>query len=1154
MLLGVLILLLHCALGIHTWAEIPEQCQCRCTCPPALAPVGAGNQQRRHRQHYSPHRKLQRPHRRRGNLIKEFAPRIVNHPTDLVVQPQSPALLNCHSEGNPQPVIEWLHNGAPLKTERPGSQSQPILLPDGNLFFLQVVPGRRGNSDEGSYTCVAQNKHGKALSRNATLYVAALRDEFRAQPSDLEVAAGDPAILNCTAPKGHPEPNVTWKKDGVPLNRSSGQYSILNGRLLISHTQKNDSGAYVCIASNTVGLRESRVARLSVLEKPTFVQRPSNNTLKAGSTAYFWCQVEGDPMPVVRWQKELGQLPTGRYEVFSNHTLKIYYVRAQDTGKYTCTAANQVGSASVSAHLIVQENLDTGQREQHKELSSLHIHLENVTSQPLLSTTVRLMWEVQPEPHSLDGFEVLYRSLMPASSDWMVKKTHVERTTMIDSLKRGYKYEFKVRPFIGDLYGRESNSKHLRVPEQVPSASPQRVIVMVLAERNDTALVTWEPPPHEAHNGIIQSYQVLFMHATGQLLYNWTVDGGAHSLEIPVPDPETQYWIQVAAVNGAGIGVQSEPQPLFTGLPVPHNPPFDHLDQILRVVQDPVFIGSVGGVLWLMLMVAVICLYRRYSRHGQFKHGHCKATGLYRLASEDLIIKHRMAAPDSPWISSAWKSAPCGERYPSLWAQSKENPGFRKATLPLTEKEPCPLDIAVPIVPDSCGLYGTFYVDFSGTGLKTFNSPSRQPKVLHDPPSFSQPLLKGATCKEGQCLPWKQAVPAQPNMGILKESWEKRQKRQLHAVNSAPLAPTYHAAEMRKSAPATRVMRLCQNTAGGIPVSPNLISSPKILHYSASLQLIDMLPAHPSFPQIAEDGQSLSSEEGSSKSTKLTVDGGSLLSGRSVLGPRSPPAMEDPSYLTLSYSRLSTASFCLSLDEDNESALASQDIERFVELSPEAASNSPPDQGPASIPRPFSPTPTFGYICGPLPHDNEAEEASEDLPRLRHHFPAEGGSRRCYTPTSCDSEWEGSLWNGWGSISDGNALSARASLLSSSDGSFMNDASFARALAVAAETFGEGAFPDFSPPASPLSSLSLPQEPRFGKMGSLPVWDWSTAWVEEMEASYATSWTESDLGWGKAGAPGLGFLKPRQPQPATSSQPFHYELSQPRASPLADQR
>lgn len=56
------------------------------------------------------------------------------------------------------------------------------------------------------------------------------------------------------------------------------------------------------------------------------------------------------------------------------------------------------------------------------------------------------------------------------------------------------------------------------------------------------------------------------------------------------------------------------------------------------------------------------------------------------------------------------------------------------------------------------------------------------------------------------------------------------------------------------------------------------------------------------------------------------------------------------------------------------------------------------------------------------------------------------------TPSSCCSDWEGSLWNGWGSMSEGNTTSARTSMISSLDGSIMNDVNYARIMAMTAES------------------------------------------------------------------------------------------------------
>ncbi|XP_074455623.1 roundabout homolog 2 isoform X14 [Larus michahellis] len=285
---------------------------------------------------------------------EDFPPRIVEHPSDVIVSKGEPTTLNCKAEGRPTPTIEWYKDGERVETDKDDPRSHRMLLPSGSLFFLRIVHGRRSKPDEGSYVCVARNYLGEAVSRNASLEVALLRDDFRQNPTDVVVAAGEPAILECQPPRGHPEPTIYWKKDKVRIDDREERISIRGGKLMISNTRKSDAGMYTCVGTNMVGERDSDPAELTVFERPTFLRRPINQVVLEEEAVDFRCQVQGDPTPTVRWKKDDADLPRGRYDIKDDYTLRIKKAMSTDEGTYTCIAENRVGKVEASATLTVR--------------------------------------------------------------------------------------------------------------------------------------------------------------------------------------------------------------------------------------------------------------------------------------------------------------------------------------------------------------------------------------------------------------------------------------------------------------------------------------------------------------------------------------------------------------------------------------------------------------------------------------------------------------------------------------------------------------------------------------------------------------------------------------------------------------------------------
>lgn len=102
----------------------------------------------------------------------DSAPRITIQPNDLIAIEGESAELNCDAEGQPEPTIEWYHNGQLIKAS---SNSRTTM--GGSIQFLDIRPTTtklqlQHTSDTGVYFCLAKNALGQARSRNASLQVA----------------------------------------------------------------------------------------------------------------------------------------------------------------------------------------------------------------------------------------------------------------------------------------------------------------------------------------------------------------------------------------------------------------------------------------------------------------------------------------------------------------------------------------------------------------------------------------------------------------------------------------------------------------------------------------------------------------------------------------------------------------------------------------------------------------------------------------------------------------------------------------------------------------------------------------------------------------------------------------------------------------------
>ncbi|XP_037078350.1 roundabout homolog 1-like [Pollicipes pollicipes] len=275
--------------------------------------------------------------------VRVSRPRITEHPSDATVPRLSPVTLNCQAAGSPPPAVRWVKDGRRLAA----NTAHRVLLPRGSLFFLSV---RR--RDAGVYWCVADNRHGRDASRNATLVVAVLREEFRVRPLDAEVTAGERVTLACSPPKGDPPPTVRWLRDdtGLDLTANDRYHLAGEGDLVIENVTQHDAGNYVCEARNYAQMKRlSAAARLTVRAHSEAANGSSDVTTLPGGAAELTCPLADDGTGLVRWRRVDGSPLRGTNRA---HVLTIDDVTAADAGVYECGRGSTSAAVSLTVHAL----------------------------------------------------------------------------------------------------------------------------------------------------------------------------------------------------------------------------------------------------------------------------------------------------------------------------------------------------------------------------------------------------------------------------------------------------------------------------------------------------------------------------------------------------------------------------------------------------------------------------------------------------------------------------------------------------------------------------------------------------------------------------------------------------------------------------------
>ncbi|XP_044055859.1 hemicentin-1 isoform X2 [Siniperca chuatsi] len=289
------------------------------------------------------------------------SPVIAMSPTVLsVIEDQQVTLPCVLLAGNPLPERQWLHNYGLVTSDQ-----YVTVRRDGSLHIDRVRL-----DDAGDYTCLAESVVG-ATNHTTTVNVYVI-PTIQHGPQVFSTIEGTPITLPCRA-SGVPTPDITWAKGGELLYLGGPAFSLdSDGSLLIPSPAGNETGEFICTATNAAGYA-SRKVQLTVYVRPRSdvggaggSAEPMRMSVIEGEDIILPCEVCSVPPPTISWAKERQLISpfSPRHTQLPSGSMKILETRVSDSGLYMCVASNIAGNLTqfIELSVLVPPSIQAGPR------------------------------------------------------------------------------------------------------------------------------------------------------------------------------------------------------------------------------------------------------------------------------------------------------------------------------------------------------------------------------------------------------------------------------------------------------------------------------------------------------------------------------------------------------------------------------------------------------------------------------------------------------------------------------------------------------------------------------------------------------------------------------------------------------------------------
>ncbi|XP_069489234.1 contactin-2 [Ambystoma mexicanum] len=480
--------------------------------------------------------------------------------------------IPCQPRAAPSPIVFWSKG-----TELLVNNTRVSIMLDGTLIIRNI-----SRSDEGKYTCFAENLMGKANS-TGTLSV---RDatKITLAPTNADINMGDNVTLQCHASHDPTmDLSFTWSLQGLPIDaeKASGHYLTTTtneaiGDLTVVHAQLKHAGKYTCTAQTVVD-STSESAILIVRGPPgppggVVVRDIGETTMRLS-----WSHGSDNHSPIAKYSIQYRSILANHWKPARTNpatiegnaeTAEVINLTPWMDYEFRVLASNILGVGEPSG-----PSAKTRTKEAAPTVAPSGLSGGGGAPNELIITWTPMIREYQ----NGDGFGYILAFRKQGTSDWQTAKVPAAESLHYvyrnESIAPYTPFDVKVRAYNRKGEGPESLAALVYSAEDEPRVAPSDVSATVLSASEME--VAWQAIEEGDINGVLQGYEIRYWKDGDKEAAADRVRtaGLETTARVSGLKPDTAYHVAVRAYNRAGTGPPSPSTNLTTTKAPPSNPP-----------------------------------------------------------------------------------------------------------------------------------------------------------------------------------------------------------------------------------------------------------------------------------------------------------------------------------------------------------------------------------------------------------------------------------------------------------------------------------------------------------------------------------------------------------------------------------------------------